>query len=72
LWCSARFSPTRIFKDFGYNPALLEELQHDLDEWLNYYNTGRTHQGKQCLGRTPMETLEDAKRIWKGKFINVA
>ncbi|PJE78294.1 hypothetical protein CI610_02769 [invertebrate metagenome] len=50
----------------------MEELQHDLDEWLNYYNTERTHQGKQCLGRTPMETLEEGKRIWMEKVINVA
>ena len=35
----------------------VEELQKDLDEWLVYYNTGRTHQGKRCQGRTPMETF---------------
>jgi transposase InsO family protein len=47
----------------------LEALQADLDEWLAHYNTERTHQGKMCCGRTPMETLEDGKRIWKEKFI---
>lgn len=47
----------------------LEDLQKDLDEWLLYYNTQRTHQGKMCCGRTPMETLHDSKRIWKEKFI---
>ena len=47
----------------------LEDLQKDLDEWLLYYNTQRTHQGKMCCGRTPMETLHDGKRIWKEKFI---
>ncbi|MCL9784005.1 IS481 family transposase, partial [Vibrio sp. S4M6] len=30
----------------------LEELQKDLDEWLDYYNNERTHQGKICCGRT--------------------
>jgi transposase InsO family protein len=35
----------------------VEDLQKDLDEWLTYYNTGRTHQGKRCQGRTPMETF---------------
>ena len=49
--------------------ASLDELQVDLDEWLTYYNTERTHQGKMCCGRTPMDTLEDGKRIWKEKFI---
>lgn len=45
----------------------LEELQKDLDEWMKYYNNTRTHQGKVCCGRTPMETLLDGKRIWAEK-----
>ena len=45
----------------------LEMLQKDLDEWLNYYNNERTHQGKMCCGRTPMETLIDGKQIWAEK-----
>jgi transposase InsO family protein len=48
----------------------LETLQKDLDEWLVYYNNERTHQGKMCCGRTPMETLIDGKKIWQEKFIN--
>ncbi len=48
----------------------VDELQIDLDEWLIKYNTQRTHQGKMCLGRTPMETLIDGKAIWKEKFVN--
>ena len=48
----------------------IEELQNDLDEWLVKYNTQRTHQGKMCCGRTPMETLIDGKRIWQDKFVN--
>ena len=48
----------------------LEDLQNDLDHWLIKYNTQRTHQGKMCCGRTPMETLIDGKRIWMEKFIN--
>ena len=48
----------------------VEELQTDLDDWLMKYNTQRTHQGKMCCGRTPMETLIDAKQIWKEKFLN--
>ena len=45
----------------------LEALQKDLDEWLEYYNNERTHQGKMCCGRTPMETLTDGKKIWAEK-----
>jgi len=47
----------------------LEELQEDLDEWLDYYNNERTHQGKMCCGRTPMETLKDGKSIWQEKLV---
>ncbi len=45
----------------------MEELQKDLDEWMEYYNNERTHQGKMCCGRTPMETLLDGKSIWAEK-----
>jgi transposase InsO family protein len=45
----------------------LETLQFDLDLWLEEYNHERTHQGKMCCGRTPMETLEDGKRLWEEK-----
>ena len=48
----------------------LASLQTDLDEWLVYYNTERTHQGKMCCGRTPMETLQDGKQIWQAKLLN--
>lgn len=47
----------------------MESLQHDLDDWLLYYNQERTHQGKMCFGRTPMATLEDGKQIWKEKSV---
>jgi len=50
--------------------ADLESLQTDLDEWLEYYNRERTHQGKMCCGRTPWDTLIDGKRIWQEKYVN--
>jgi transposase InsO family protein len=49
----------------------LEELQADLDAWLVTYNHERTHQGKMCCGRTPMETFEDGKRISWEKSLNL-
>ncbi len=45
----------------------LEELQKDLDVWIVTYNNERTHQGKMCCGRTPIETFTDGKRIWAEK-----
>lgn len=46
----------------------LESLQKDLDAWLWHYNHERTHQqGKMCCGRTPVETLQDGKRICSEK-----
>lgn len=35
----------------------VEELQTDLDLWLTSYNHRRTNQGKNCKGRTPMQTF---------------
>ncbi|HAU0872330.1 TPA: IS481 family transposase [Legionella pneumophila] len=48
----------------------IDELQKDLDEWMDYYNNQRTHQGKMCCGRTPIQTLIEDKQIWMEKFIN--
>ena len=46
----------------------IDELQTDRDEWLSYYNNARTHQGKMCCGRTPMQTLIDGKEAWQDKI----
>lgn len=48
----------------------VEDLQADLDVWIEHYNNERTHQGKRCCGRTPFETMIEGKEIWKAKFIN--
>ena len=49
----------------------LDELQADLDAWLTYYNNERTHQGKMCCGRTPLQTLIAGKEAWKEKVQNL-
>jgi transposase InsO family protein len=41
----------------------LEELQADLDSWLREYNEERSHSGKYCFGKTPMQTFLDSKHI---------
>jgi transposase InsO family protein len=38
----------------------LDELQADLDAFVQAYNYERTHQGKRCQGRTPIRTFVDA------------
>lgn len=38
----------------------LDELQADLDAWLDEYNHRRPHQGRWCFGKTPMQTFLDA------------
>jgi transposase InsO family protein len=48
----------------------IEDLQKDLDVWLHQYNNERTHQGKMCCGRTPMETFTDGLKIWEEKNLN--
>ena len=45
------------------------ELQEDLDQWLNYYNTQRPHSGKKCEGKTPMETFLGSMHLAKEKMI---
>ena len=47
----------------------LEEIQADLDEFLEFYNRDRTHQGKRCQGRTPLETFLDALPLALAKQI---
>jgi transposase InsO family protein len=39
----------------------LEQLQADVDVWMEGYNAERTHSGKYCYGKTPLQTfLESA------------
>jgi transposase InsO family protein len=35
----------------------VEALQRDLDDWLAYYNTERSHQGYRNMGRRPIDTV---------------
>lgn len=41
----------------------LEQLQGDLDIWLYDYNYNRTHTGKHCYGKTPMQTFMDSRGL---------
>ena len=37
-----------------------DALQTDLDAWMAIYNEQRTHQGRWCFGKTPMQTFLDS------------
>lgn len=41
----------------------VEDLQIDLDHYLNKYNLQRPHSGKYCYGKTPMATFLESKHI---------
>jgi len=45
----------------------IEELQADLDEWMQEYNEARTHQGRWCFGKTPMQTFLDSRPLAREK-----
>lgn len=48
----------------------LDELQADLDHWLEHYNQERTHSGRYCYGKTPMQTFQNALPLAKDKILN--
>lgn len=55
------------FRKKVYNS--LQELQRDLDLWLKEYNEERTHSGKYCYGKTPMQTFLDTLPLAKAKML---
>lgn len=48
----------------------LEALQADLDEWMLFYNTERTHSGRYCFGKTPMQTFIESLTLAKEKQLD--
>jgi len=54
------------FYDIAFRKKIyrsLEELQVDVDAWLQKYNQFRPHSGRHCYGKTPLQTFKDAKHI---------
>ena len=41
----------------------LDELQVDLDAWLEKYNKERPHSGRYCYGKTPRETFQQSRHL---------
>jgi transposase InsO family protein len=48
----------------------IEQLQSDLDQWVDEYNTERTHSGKYCYGKMPMQTFKDSIHLAKEKMFD--
>lgn len=42
----------------------LDEMQADLDEFMDYYNNERTNQGRYCQGRTPAQTFTEGLELY--------
>ncbi len=47
----------------------IEELQKDLDSWIEEYNNKRPYSGKYCFGKTPMQTFIDSLPLAKEKML---
>ena len=56
------------FRKKMYNS--LEEMQKDIDQWIQLYNNERAHSGRYCFGKTPMQTFIDSKGLAKAKDVN--
>ena len=41
----------------------LDELQADVDVWMEGYNAERTHSGKYCYGKTPLQTFIESATL---------
>ena len=50
-----------VFRKKVFNS--IENLQLELDQWLNWYNKERTHSGKYCYGKTPWQTFLDTVHL---------
>jgi len=47
----------------------LDEIQADLDRWMEEYNEHRPHQGRWCYGKTPLQTFVDSVPLAKEKML---
>jgi transposase InsO family protein len=48
----------------------LEEMQRDLEAWLDEYNRTRPHSGKYCYGKTPLQTFLDSLSLAREKILD--
>jgi transposase InsO family protein len=48
----------------------IEQLQNDVDDWIDSYNCNRPHSGRYCYGKTPMQTFLDSKSLMDEKMLH--
>lgn len=48
----------------------IEQLQNDVDDWIDSYNCNRPHSGRYCYGKTPMQTFLDSKSLVDEKMLH--
>jgi transposase InsO family protein len=48
----------------------IEQLQTDVDLWLQSYNEERPHSGRYCFGKTPRQTFDDSKKLAEQKMLD--
>lgn len=48
----------------------IEELQSDVDLWIEIYNKERPHSGKYCFGRTPWQTWNESLHLTQEKMLD--
>lgn len=48
----------------------IEQLQQDVNAWLEAYNNERPHSGRYCFGKTPMQTFQEGKKIVEQKMLD--
>jgi transposase InsO family protein len=48
----------------------LEQLQADVDVWMESYNAERTHSGKYCYGKTPLQTFLESATLALNKQLD--
>ncbi len=48
----------------------IDDLQADVDNWITEYNNDRTHTGKYCFGKTPLQTFLESKHLAQEKMLD--
>jgi hypothetical protein len=48
----------------------VDQLQRDLDTYLEFYNRERAHQGYRTKGRTPYQAFLDGIEAMRGTEVN--
>ena len=70
-----RFHKTLLdeFYSTAYRKTLytsLEQLQADLDLWVEDYNRSRPHSSKYCFSKTAMQTFLDSRQLARDKILD--